>query len=77
LVVGLALPEEYEAAGLGPAPPTMMYKGLTKYFVVEQGGMVPKSLAEWAKTAYQNASSTEPWVGFYQLAAREKLRRAA
>jgi hypothetical protein len=75
LIVGLALPEDYEAEELGPALPGTMYKGLTKYFVVEQGGVVPRGLAEWAKTAYRNASSAEPWVGFYQLAAREKLRR--
>ena len=50
LIVGLALPEEYEAEGLGPALPGTMYKGLTKYFVVERGGAVPKGLAEWAKT---------------------------
>jgi hypothetical protein len=72
LVVGLALPEEYEAEELGPAPPTMMYKGLTKYFIVERGNAVPKGLAEWAGLAYQNA------LAGFQPAAREKvLRRAA
>ena len=79
LVVGLALPEEHEAAGLGPAPPTMTYKGLTKYFIVERSNAVPKGLAEWAKMAYQNALSAEPLAGFVdQVALREKvLRRAA
>jgi len=80
LIVGLALPEEYEAADLGSSLPGTIYKGLTKYFVVEQGGVVPKGFAEWAKTAYQNALSAEPLAGF-QLAARDKvsglLRRAA
>jgi len=61
LIVGLALPEEYESEELGPALPGTMYKGLTKYFVVEQGGAVPKGFAEWAKMAYQNA---------FQVAAR-------
>ena len=75
LIVSLALPENYEAAGLGPAPPTMTYKGLNKYFVVERGGVVPNGLAEWAKIAYQNALSAEPLAGI-QLAAREKVRRA-
>jgi hypothetical protein len=60
LVVGLALPAEYEAAGLGPAPPTMTYKGLNRYFVVEQGAAAPKGLALWAGLAYQNALSAEP-----------------
>ncbi len=71
LIVGLALPVEYEAEELGPALPRTMYKGLTKYFVVERDGAVPKGLAEWAKVAYQNALSAEP------LATREKMRRAA
>ena len=75
LIVGLALPEEYKAEGLGPSLPGTMYKGLNQYFVVERGGVVPKGLAEWAKTAYQNALSAEPLTGF-ELAAREKLRRA-
>ena len=76
LVVGLALPEDYDGQGLGPAPPKMTYKGLNKYFVVECGGVVPKGLAEWAKTAYQNALSAKTLAGF-QLAMRETIRRAA
>jgi hypothetical protein len=75
LIVGLALPEEYDADELGPSLPGTMYKGLNKYFVVEHGGVVPKGLAEWAGLAYQNALSAEPLAGI-QLAAREKLRRA-
>ena len=70
LIVGLALPEEYEAEELGPALPGTMYKGLRKYFVVERGGVVPKGVAEWVKMAYKNALATEPLAGF-QLAARE------
>ncbi len=75
LVVGLTLPEEYEAEGLGPSLPGTMYKGLNQYFVVDRGDVVPKSLAEWAGVAYQNALSAEPLAGS-QLAAREKVRRA-
>ena len=76
LIVGLALPEEYEAEELGPALPGTMYKGLTKYFVVERGSAVPKGFAEWAGLAYQNAMSAVPSKGF-QFAARERaLRRA-
>jgi hypothetical protein len=69
LIVGLALPEDYEAEALGAALPGTMYRGLTKYFVVERGGVVPKGLSEWARVAYQNALS-----GF---AAREELHRRA
>ena len=75
LIVGLALPKDYEAKGLGPSLPGTMYKGLNKYFVVEQGSAVPKGLAEWAGLAYQNALSVRP-LADSQLAAREKLRRA-
>jgi len=71
LIVGMALPEDYEAAGLGPALPGTTYKGLHKYFVVEQGGVVPKGVAEWAKVAYQNAVS-----GFPSAPGKE-FRRAA
>jgi hypothetical protein len=79
LIVGLSLPEEYEAEELGPALPGTIYKRFNKYFVVERDGAVPKGSAEWAKAAYQNALSAEPLAGF-QLAARDKasglLRRA-
>jgi len=72
LIVGLSLPEEYEAEELGPALPGTMYKGFNKYFVVDRGGAVPKGLAEWAAMAYRNALSAEPLAGF-QLAARDKV----
>jgi hypothetical protein len=62
LMVGLALPEEYDAQELGPAPLGTLYKGLNKYFVVERGGAVPEAVAEWAGLAYQNASSADPWA---------------
>ena len=75
LIVGLALPADYEAEGLGPSLPGTMYRSLNQYFVVERGNAVPKGLAEWAQTAYQNALLAAPLAGF-QLAAREKLRRA-
>ncbi len=67
LIVGVALPEDYEAEELGPALPGTMYRRLTKYFVVERGSAVPKGLAEWATTAYQNALS----AAGSQLAATE------
>jgi hypothetical protein len=53
IVVGLALPADYESSELGPAPAGMKYKGITKYFRVEPGGTVPSELPEWAKLAYQ------------------------
>lgn len=67
LIVGLSLPEDFDAKELGPALPGTTYKGLTKYFVVEPGGAVPKGISEWAKSAYHHALSAEPWatmVGF-------------
>ena len=75
LIVGLALPEKYDAQELGPALPGTTYKGLNKYFVVEQGGVVPKGLAEWAGLAYQNVSSPKPLTGFMdQRVATEEVR---
>jgi hypothetical protein len=71
LIVGLALPEEYDAQELGPPLPGTAYKGLNKYFIVEQGGIVPKGLAEWAKTACRRTLSPEPWVGFADQRARQ------
>jgi hypothetical protein len=59
LIVGLALPADFEAEALVPALPGTMYKGLTKYFVVERGEKVPSSLGEWAKLAYQIVASGE------------------
>jgi hypothetical protein len=74
LIVGLALPEKYDAHGLGPALPGTTYKGLTKYFVVERGGAGPKGLAKWAGLAHQIALTAEPLTGF-EFAAREKVLR--
>jgi hypothetical protein len=54
LIVGLALPEAYEAEGLGAAMPKITYRGLTKYFAVEAGDMAPRGLAAWAGMAYRN-----------------------
>jgi hypothetical protein len=71
LIVGLSLPEDFTAEGLGPALPGTMYKGLTKYFIVERGGAVPPALAKWIQIAYQNApaASRQP--------ISENVRRAA
>ena len=59
LIVGLALPEGYEAEGLGAAVPGTTYKGLTKYFTIEPGGEVPQRLREWVDLAYQNVLASE------------------
>lgn len=59
LIVGLALPEEYEADELGTALPGTTYKGLTKYFTVERGGDVPQNLGTWIEQAYQNALASD------------------
>jgi hypothetical protein len=59
LIVGLALPEDLEAEGLGPPPEWIFYKGLTKFLVVEQGRVVPEGLAGWAKRAYEEALSSD------------------
>jgi len=53
LIVGLALPEDFEAAGLGPSPERIFYQGLTKFLVVEEGQAIPEGLAGWAKLAHE------------------------
>ena len=45
LIVGLPLPDDFEAAGLGPPPERIVYQGLTKFLVIEEGQAVPKELA--------------------------------
>lgn len=57
IVVGLALPEDFESPSLGPAPTGMKYKGLTKYFTLKPGDVVPEQLSQWARAAYQHALS--------------------
>jgi len=59
LIVGLALPEEFEAAGLGPPPEPVFYHGLTKFLVIEEGQAAPEGLAGWAKRAYEEALSSD------------------
>jgi hypothetical protein len=56
LIVGLALPEDFEAELLGPPPEPVFYQGLTKFLVIEEGQAVPEGLAGWAKRAYALSS---------------------
>jgi hypothetical protein len=56
LIVGLALPEDFEAAELGPPPEPVFYQGLTKFVVIEEGQAIPRELAGWARLAYEEAS---------------------
>jgi hypothetical protein len=58
LIVGLALPEDFEAAGLGPPPEPVFYQGLTKFLVIAEGQAVPGGLSGWAKRAYEEALSS-------------------
>ena len=59
LIVGLTLPEDFEAAGLGPPPERIFYQGLTKFLVIEEGQAFPEGLAGWAKRAYEEALSSD------------------
>ncbi len=59
LIVGLALPEAYEAEELGPAPLGTVYKGLTKYLTIERGGVVSERFTDWARMAYQNVLAVD------------------
>ena len=59
LIVGLTLPEDFEAESLGPPPEPIFYQGLTEFLVIENGQAVPKELAEWAKRAHEEALSSD------------------
>ena len=59
LIVGLALPEDFEAARLGPPPERIFYQGLTKFVVIEEGQACPEELAGWARRAYEEALSAD------------------
>lgn len=55
LVLGLALPLEFESPLLVLAPTGMKYKGITKYLIVKPGDILPSELSNWAKAAYDHA----------------------
>jgi len=55
LVVGLALPKDYNSRELHSAPPGMRYAGLTKYFTVQRGKQPTEELTSWAKHAFDFA----------------------
>jgi len=59
LIVGLTLPEDFEAVGLGPPPEPIFYQGLTKFVVIEEGQAISKELAAWARRAYEEALSSD------------------
>jgi hypothetical protein len=59
LVVGLALPDEFEAEHLGPAPERIFYPGLTKFLVIIEGQAIPEELSAWAKRAYEHILALE------------------
>ena len=55
LIIGLALPEDFEAEPLGPPPERILYRGLTKFLVTPEGQAIPEELSVWAKRAYDHA----------------------
>jgi hypothetical protein len=58
LLIGLALPNDFDAEHLGPAPKGVFYPALTKFFVVQEGQAIPKAFSEWAKRAYDHSLAT-------------------
>ena len=55
LIVGLALPEDFDAEPLGPPPERIVYRGITKFLVIEERQAIPKGLSGWVKRAYDHA----------------------
>ena len=56
LILGLALPQDFEAERLGPPPERILYRGITKFLVIEEGQAIPEGLSAWAKVAYDAAT---------------------
>jgi hypothetical protein len=54
LTIGLALPDEFDSSRFSSAPKGMVYRGLTKYFIVESDADVPSDLAAWSRAAYRH-----------------------
>jgi hypothetical protein len=59
LIVGLTLPEDFQARFLGPPPERILYRGLTKFLVIEDGQAIPEELSEWVKWAHKQTLSSE------------------
>ena len=59
LIVGLALPQDFLAESLGPPPEPILYRGLTKFLVIEKGQAIPEELLEWVKRAYEQTLLSE------------------
>lgn len=57
VVVGFALPEDFDAPLLTSAPAGMKYKGLTKYFRIVPDAVLPDEIQHWARLAYSEITS--------------------
>ena len=52
MIVGLALPSDFDHAALGKAPQGARYRGLTKYLTLRPGDAVPDEITDWARAAF-------------------------
>mgnify|MGYP001073156511 CR=1 FL=1 len=59
VIVGLALPDDFEAEPLGPPPERLLYRGITKFLVIYEEETMPKGLSEWVKRAYEEVLSPD------------------
>jgi hypothetical protein len=59
LLVGLALPDNFDGEHLGPVPEGVYYPGLTRFLVINEGQAIPGEFSEWAKRAYDQALLAE------------------
>ena len=57
IVIGLALPDDFNSPRLSTAPKGFAYKGLTKYLTVPAAGSLPSEFVEWARLAFSTASN--------------------
>ena len=59
LIVGLALPKDFEAEPLGPPPERILYRGITKFVVIHEEEAMPAGLSEWVKRAHEEAAAAD------------------
>ena len=54
LILGLALPHDYESAGLTTPPGNLTYSGLNAYITITPDMDVPADIDRWASDAYNH-----------------------
>lgn len=57
ITVGIALPIEYPADALGPAPKGCKYGGLEKFITLRPSDELPMDISQWAMDAHSRVTA--------------------